>query len=151
MNHSTAAKFANDGLKVLRPRGFPKGKLLVRYSDAPTAYMLKAANVLKLFHPDMVQLTCSAHGLRHFAEDNRAKFLQVSQILGCHHGNKDNVTGFCVCEQGWTSAPFDHGHSHPGGIRYQMCNIELQPLEQLGSTLRQNRFIRQAVTFTTTG
>nr|CAD7416749.1 unnamed protein product [Timema poppensis] len=96
----------------------------------------------------MAQPTCLTHGLLHFAEDLRAKILQT---LSCHHGNKEDLTGFCVCEQGWTSAPFDRGHFHLRGVHYHMCNIELQPLEQLGSTLRQNRFIRQAVTFTKTG
>jgi hypothetical protein len=77
-NHSTLARFVNDGLKVSWPTGVHA--VLILYSDA-AAYMLKAATVLKVFYPNLIHFTCLAHGRKHVAEEVRAKFPQEKLIL----------------------------------------------------------------------
>jgi hypothetical protein len=55
-NHSTVARFVNDGLKALLPTGANDEKVLILYSDA-AAYMLKAATALKGFCPNSIHFT----------------------------------------------------------------------------------------------
>jgi hypothetical protein len=50
-NHSTLARFVNDGFKVLWPTGVHEEKVLILYSN-DAAYMLKAAIALKVFYSD---------------------------------------------------------------------------------------------------
>jgi hypothetical protein len=77
-NHSTVARFVNNGLKVLRPTGFHEEKVLILYSNA-AAYMLKAATVLKVYYPNLIHFTFLAHGLQRVNEEIRTKFLQVNK------------------------------------------------------------------------
>jgi hypothetical protein len=72
IDHSTVARSFNDGVH--------EEKVLVLYSYA-VAFMLKAATVLKVFHPNMIHFTCLAHGLRHVAEYVRAKFPEVNKLI----------------------------------------------------------------------
>jgi hypothetical protein len=55
-NHSTAARFVNDGLKVLWPAGVHEKKVLILYPYA-AAYMLKAATALKVFYLNLIHFT----------------------------------------------------------------------------------------------
>jgi hypothetical protein len=78
--HSTVARFANDGLKVLWLTRVHEEKVLILYSDA-VAYMLKAATALKVFYPNLIHFTCLAHGLQRVAEEVRAKFPQANKLI----------------------------------------------------------------------
>jgi hypothetical protein len=62
-NHSTVARFVNDGLKVLWPQSVHEEKVLLLYSDTATA--------LKVFYRNLIHFTCMAHGLKHVAEEVR--------------------------------------------------------------------------------
>ncbi|XP_023290699.1 uncharacterized protein LOC105698350 [Orussus abietinus] len=42
--------------------------------------------------------------------------------MHCHHGYADNVTGFCLCDEGWTSLPL--GNIEPSTEFINMCNIQ---------------------------
>nr|CAD7202661.1 unnamed protein product [Timema douglasi] len=70
MNHSTIAKFINDGLKVLWSNSVCEEKVFVMYSDT-AAYMIKAATALKVFSPNLIHFTCLPHALQHTAEEVR--------------------------------------------------------------------------------
>lgn len=43
----------------------------------------------------------------------------------CHHGKIDNITGFCICNDGWTSVPFTKENYEPTLSPYHMCNIRV--------------------------
>lgn len=45
------------------------------------AYMLKAGQVLKVFHPKMVHITCIAHGFHRLYEEIRSKFPLVNSLI----------------------------------------------------------------------
>lgn len=79
-NHSTIARFVNDGLKVLWPGGVQEEKVLVLYTDS-AAYMLKAASALKVFYPHLLHSTCMAHALQRVAEEVRANFCEVNRLV----------------------------------------------------------------------
>jgi hypothetical protein len=76
-NHSTAARFVNDVLKMLWYIRVHE-KVLILYSDA-AAYMLKAATALKVFYPNLIHFTFLAHGLQHVVDEVRAKFPHVNK------------------------------------------------------------------------
>jgi hypothetical protein len=68
-NHFNFARFVNDALKVLLPTsGVHDEKVLILYSDA-AAFVLKAANALKVFYPNLIHFTCLTHGLQRAAEE----------------------------------------------------------------------------------
>jgi hypothetical protein len=79
-NHSTVARFVDDGLSVLRTIGVKEEKVLILYSDA-AAYMLKAATALKVLYPNLINFTCLAHGLQCVAEEVRAKLSQANKLI----------------------------------------------------------------------
>jgi hypothetical protein len=66
-NHSTVARFVNDGLEFLWPTGVHE-KLLILCPDV-AASMLKAATALKMFYPNLINFICLAHGLQRVAEE----------------------------------------------------------------------------------
>jgi hypothetical protein len=78
-NHSTVARFVNDGLKVLWPQSVQEEKVLVLYLDA-TAYMLKAATALKVSFQNLIHFTCVARGLQRVAEEVRSNFPYVNKL-----------------------------------------------------------------------
>jgi hypothetical protein len=61
-NHSTVARFVNDGPKLLWPARVHEEKVLILYSDA-AAYMLQVATALKVFFLHLINFTCLAYGL----------------------------------------------------------------------------------------
>jgi hypothetical protein len=79
-NHSTVARYVNDGLQVLWPTRVHEEMVLILYSDT-AAYMLKAATALKVFYPNLINFTCLAHGLQRVTEVVRAKFPQVKKLI----------------------------------------------------------------------
>jgi hypothetical protein len=78
-NHSTVARFVNDGLKVLWPQSVQEEKVLVLYSDA-TAYIPKAATALKVFYQNLLYFSCMTHGLR-VVEEVRSDFPDVNKLI----------------------------------------------------------------------
>jgi len=58
-NHSTVARFINDGLKLLWPLGGNDEKVLLMLSDA-APYMTKTGDTLKVFYPNLIHVTCVA-------------------------------------------------------------------------------------------
>jgi hypothetical protein len=76
-NHSTVARFVNEGHKLLWSNGGHEAKILILYSDA-VACMLKAVTALKIFYPNLIHFTCLAHGLQLVAEEVRGKFPQAN-------------------------------------------------------------------------
>jgi hypothetical protein len=61
-NHSTVARFVNDGPTVFWPTGVHE-KVLIMYSDA-AEYTLKAATALEVFYPNLIHFTCLALGMQ---------------------------------------------------------------------------------------
>ncbi|XP_015609729.1 uncharacterized protein LOC107274759 isoform X2 [Cephus cinctus] len=41
----------------------------------------------------------------------------------CHHGYSDNTTGFCICDEGWTSHSL--GNIEPTTEYIHMCNVQM--------------------------
>jgi Protein of unknown function (DUF 659) len=78
-NHSTIARFVNDSLRVLWPAEGQEEKLRLLLSDA-AAYMLKAGTALKVFYPNVIQVTCLSHGLNRVAEQVREEFPDVNKL-----------------------------------------------------------------------
>ncbi|XP_020710956.2 uncharacterized protein LOC105691068 isoform X3 [Athalia rosae] len=63
----------------------------------------------------------------------RSEPLPYLSNVYCHHGSKDNATGFCVCHEGWTSQPVDN--LEPSTERIHLCNVQMLPWPRL----RHNR------------
>ncbi|XP_068086118.1 uncharacterized protein [Anabrus simplex] len=51
---------------------------------------------------------------------------RLAQNIRCHHGKVDNTTGFCICDEGWTSAPMDRDQLEPGTQLYHMCTVQMR-------------------------
>jgi hypothetical protein len=79
-NHSTVARFVNDGLRVLWSNRVHEEKVLILYSDV-AAYVLKATTALKVFYTNLTHFTSLAHGLQHVADEVRAKFPQMNKSI----------------------------------------------------------------------
>lgn len=79
VNNCTISRFVNDGLRLLWPNG-NENQVLLLVTDA-AAYMLKAGRNLKVFYPNMVHLTCLAHGLNRVAESIRMAFPEVNSFI----------------------------------------------------------------------
>lgn len=81
-NHSTVARFVNDSLRLLWPTETESycSKVLVMVTDA-AAYMLKAAKSLQVFYPNLIHVTCLAHGLHRIAEEIRTLFPTVNNLI----------------------------------------------------------------------
>ncbi|PSN49167.1 hypothetical protein C0J52_10147 [Blattella germanica] len=43
--------------------------------------------------------------------------------IRCHHGRVDNMTGFCICDKGWTSIPDQFS---PSTSLYHMCTVQIR-------------------------
>ncbi|KAH9369161.1 hypothetical protein HPB48_018910 [Haemaphysalis longicornis] len=80
-NGESVALFVNESLKVLYPTGVEATKVLLLYTDA-TAYMHKAAHLLKAFYPQMLHVTCLAHALHRVCEELRKHFTDVDELIG---------------------------------------------------------------------
>lgn len=79
-NHSTIARFVNDGLRILWPNGGNDEKVLLLLSDA-APYMIKAGKTLNVFFPNMIHVTCLAHMLQRIAEKVRELFPNVNTLV----------------------------------------------------------------------
>lgn len=78
-NYSTVARFVNDSLKTLWPDGGGED-FRIFYTDA-AAYMIKAADSLKVFYPNLVHVTCLAHGINRVAEEVRNQYPLTNKMV----------------------------------------------------------------------
>lgn len=79
-NKQTVANFVNNGLKVLYPNSIDENRVLLAYTDA-AAYMVAAMQLLKVFYPALVHVTCLAHGINRIAEEVRSQFPMVNKLI----------------------------------------------------------------------
>ncbi|GBP24909.1 hypothetical protein EVAR_12573_1 [Eumeta japonica] len=79
-NHSTIAKFVNEGIKKIFPESAVEERVLIFLSDA-APYMIKAAKALQVFYPNLIHVTCFAHGVHRLAEEVRFTFGNVNKLI----------------------------------------------------------------------
>ncbi|KRZ82536.1 hypothetical protein T08_6973 [Trichinella sp. T8] len=79
-NSSTIAQLFTSSLAALWPEGIRYENVLLFVTDA-APYMKKAADALKLLFPNMLHLTCLAHGLHRIAEHIRCLFPDVDRLI----------------------------------------------------------------------
>jgi len=79
-NHFTVTRFVNDSLKILWPTGGNDDKVLLLLNDA-APYMVKSGDVLKVLYPNLIHVTCLAHGLNRVAEKVRDMFPNVNKFV----------------------------------------------------------------------
>jgi len=80
-NHETVSRFVNNSLRLLfRGTENYEDRLLLLVSDA-APYMVKAGKTLKPFFPNMIHLTCLAHGIQRAAELVRSSFKFVDMLI----------------------------------------------------------------------
>ena len=70
----------DESLLVLWPDGAKNDRLLVLLSDA-ASYMIKASEALKVFYPNLLHVTCFAHGVNRVAEQIRSMFPDVNDLI----------------------------------------------------------------------
>lgn len=78
-NHTTAARFVNNSLRLLWP-DVNGENLNIFYTDA-APYMAKAAEVLKVFYPNLLHVTCLARKLNRIAEEVRNSHPLVNDMI----------------------------------------------------------------------
>ncbi|KAF5303933.1 hypothetical protein FQA39_LY01718 [Lamprigera yunnana] len=49
----------------------------------------------------------------------------LSENIRCHHGVRNNNTGFCICHDGWMTSPVDRDQFEPSVSQYHMCNMRV--------------------------
>lgn len=81
VNNSTVSRFVNDSLRILWPHG-NEFKVLLLLTDA-AAYMIIAGQNLKVFYPNLIHVTCLAHGLNLIAEKIRNSFPVANSFISC--------------------------------------------------------------------
>lgn len=79
-NHSTIARFVNEGIKKIFPESSADERVFIFLSDA-APYMIKAAKVLQVFYPNLIHVTCFAHGVHRLAEEVRSTFGNVNKLI----------------------------------------------------------------------
>lgn len=79
-NHSTIARFVNEGIQKIFPESSADERVYVLLSDA-APYMIKAAKALQVFYPNLIHVTCFAHGVHRLAEEVRSSFGNVNQLI----------------------------------------------------------------------
>lgn len=79
-NHSTIARFVNEGIKKIFPDPSVDERVYIFLSDA-APYMIKAAKALQVFYPNLIHVTCFAHGVHRLAEEVRCTFGKVNKLI----------------------------------------------------------------------
>lgn len=79
-NHSTIARFVNEGIKKIFSDASVDERVYVFLSDA-APYMIKAAKALQVFYPNLTHVTCFAHGIHRLAEEVRCTFGSVNKLI----------------------------------------------------------------------
>lgn len=80
VNYLTISKVFNEALKILWPYNIRYENILLFVTDA-APYMVKAAKYLKDMYKNMVHITCLAHGCHRIAEEIRAQFPYVDNMI----------------------------------------------------------------------
>ncbi|XP_033245103.1 uncharacterized protein LOC117187204 [Drosophila miranda] len=81
VNNATVSRFVNDSIRILWPHG-NELKVLLLLTDT-AAYMIKAGKNLKVFYPNLIHITCLAHGLNLIAEKVRTSFHVANSFISC--------------------------------------------------------------------
>jgi hypothetical protein len=79
-NNLTIAQFVNNSLKLLWPEGNNDDKVLLILTDA-APYKMKAAQNVKLFYSNLVQVICVAHGIHRIAEKIIDTFSKINDLI----------------------------------------------------------------------
>lgn len=79
-NHSTIARFVNEGIRKIFPDPSVDERVYIFLSDA-APYMIKAAKALQVFYPNLIHVTCFAHGVHRLAEEVRCMFGNVNNLI----------------------------------------------------------------------
>lgn len=80
-NNVTMSRFIQEGLSnFFLPEAVPLEKTLLLVSDA-APYMVRSAINLKVFYPNLLHVTCLAHGLNRVAEEIRNQFPMVNELI----------------------------------------------------------------------
>lgn len=79
-NSVTIAQFIESTLQLLWPDCIKYDNVLLLVTDA-ASYMKKTASSLKILYPNMIHLTCLAHGLHRIAEEVRAQFPDLDKLI----------------------------------------------------------------------
>lgn len=80
-NNLTVARFVNESLtRLYLPGAVPHEKIVMIVTDA-ASYMIKAAQHLKIFFPNLFHVTCVAHGMNRIAEAIRAEYPLVNKLI----------------------------------------------------------------------
>uniref|UniRef100_A0A6P7FYT2 Uncharacterized protein LOC114334130 n=1 Tax=Diabrotica virgifera virgifera TaxID=50390 RepID=A0A6P7FYT2_DIAVI len=82
VNHVTMVRFINDTfMNFFLPEIVPTNKILLMVSNA-ASYMVKAGQqLLKVLYPNLVHVTCLAHGLNRVVEEIRNSFPTVNSLI----------------------------------------------------------------------
>lgn len=80
VNHSTTAQLVQSALAVLWPNGIRYEQVRLFVTDA-APYMKKAAKGLHVLFPNMIHITCAAHGLHNAADFIRLQFPRVNSLI----------------------------------------------------------------------
>lgn len=98
-NHSTIARFVNDGLgklpnwvwkSILGSIGIAPDNVVILTTDG-ASYMIKAAKSLQVFYPNLLHITCICHGLHRVAEEIRAIYPEVDELI-----NQIKKVKYCI-------------------------------------------------------
>lgn len=83
-NHSTVNRLVLDALIFLWPGKSQEdiARQFVLFVTDAAPYMVKSAKTLKGSYPDLLHVTCLAHGLNRVAEQVRSKYKDVDTFLG---------------------------------------------------------------------
>lgn len=79
-NNTTVTQFVIDSMKLLWPDGIRYNNVLLMVTDA-ASYMIKSGTTLKGIFPNLIHLTCLAHGLHRIAETIRSCYPLVDKLV----------------------------------------------------------------------
>jgi len=79
-NFQTVGKLFNDAMQLLWPSGVKYDNVLLFVTDA-APYMVKAADSLTVLFPNLIHLTCLAHGIHRVCETIRAECTTVDKMI----------------------------------------------------------------------
>lgn len=79
-NHTTICKLFEKAMGIIWPGDILYDNVLLFLTDA-APYMVKAGSVLKSLYTKMVHVSCAAHGIHRVAEEIRARFDSVDDLI----------------------------------------------------------------------
>lgn len=80
-NQHTVAQLFDSSLSILWPNGVQRNKVVLFVTDA-APYMKASARVLReSLYPDLIHVTCVAHGLNRVCEAIRDQFEEVDALI----------------------------------------------------------------------